>query len=163
MSGTWFVNDGEVVLVLSTRLLTSLEKIFPDQQPPAPPHHHGSMLKDEQYSFQLAYFAPQQIWEEVYLEVTSPLADHIQVYTVGLIPVELPIRFPHDENVLRTTPGLYPDLLTPLEPDAQIPVLPQRWRGIWITVTNPSTFGGQTSPIALSTQSKIDPHRMVTH
>lgn len=154
MSRTWFVNDGEVILVLSTRLLTSLEKIFPDQQPPAPPHHHGSMLKNEQYSFQLAYFAPQQIWEEVYLEVTSPLADHIQVYTVGLIPVELPIRFPHDENVLRTTPGLYPDLLTPLEPDAQIPVLPQQWRGIWITVTNPSTFGGQTSPIALSLKKR---------
>ena len=138
-----------MIPLLTTQLLTSLEKVFPDQEPQAPPHRQGIMLKNEQYSFQLAYFSPQQIWEDVYLEVVSPLTDYIQVYVVGLIPVEIPIRFPHDNNVLRTTPGLYPDLLSPVGPSDKIPILPQQWRSLWVTITDPTVFAGQTTSITL--------------
>ncbi len=50
--------------------------------------------------------------------------------SVGLVPAELTgVAF--DDNVLRTTPGLYPDPLYPLE-DGVI-AFPGQWRSVWGT------------------------------
>lgn len=33
----------------------------------------------------------------------------------------------HDEHILRTTPGLYPDPLYPLDEEGKLNVLPEQW------------------------------------
>ena len=49
------------------------------------------------------------------LTVKSEIAGHITVKRVEHVPVKLPAyRKAKNEDYLRTTPGLYPDLLTPL-------------------------------------------------
>lgn len=140
--------------MLLTKLLNSLAKVFPDQEPQDFRHGRGSMLANEQYSFQLAYFTPARIKDDVFLEIQSPLQDCLEIYTVGLVPVELPIRFPHDENIVRTSPGLYPDVLKPLDTNERIPILPQQWRSIWITITNPIAFRGQTNSLNLTLKNQ---------
>lgn len=140
--------------MFSTKLLSSLVKVFPDQELLEPAISQASMLANEHYSFQLAYFSPSQVWEDVSLEVDSPLSKHLRVYTVDLIPVELPIRFPHDNNLLRTQPGLYPDLLKPLQGSERIPVLPKQWRCLWLTIEEPEQFGGSSLPIKLTLKGK---------
>jgi hypothetical protein len=60
----------------------------------------------------------------------------ITIRSVSLVPSELPCYPDHDDNVLRTSPGLYPDLLTPME-NGDIVLVPEQWRALWITV-NPA-------------------------
>jgi hypothetical protein len=49
------------------------------------------------------------------ISIQSSLAEDITVRTVGLVPSELTSYEDHDDYLLRTTPGLYPDPLYDLE------------------------------------------------
>src|SRR5699024_1152434 len=69
----------------------------------------------------------------LFRSVPSDLADRIQLRTVGLAPSEFPIYPDHDDDVLRTTPGLYPDPLYPVT-DEGIIAFPNQWRSLWVTV-----------------------------
>src|SRR5699024_11114298 len=53
--------------------------------------------------------------------------------TVGLAPSEFPMYPNHDDNVLRVTPGLYPDPLYPVT-DEGITAFPNQWRSLWVTI-----------------------------
>lgn len=116
-----------------TRVLTSLSKVFADEELADPAVRTASCLRGEVFSFQVAYRSPQ-LRRDLRVEVESDLAASIQVRAVGLVPADLPgLHF--DDNVLRTTPGLYPDLLQPLEHDLRAP--PDQWRSVWVTVRVP--------------------------
>ncbi|TLS51816.1 DUF4091 domain-containing protein [Paenibacillus antri] len=126
---------------LITRCLSSLEKVFADEELSAEPFHRGSALRGETYAFQVAYRAAAQT-RLITVSVESPLSESIALRVVGLVPSELPCQRAHDEYVLRTTAGLYPDPLFPIEgPDASIGAFPgtvtgihYQWRSIWVTV-----------------------------
>ena len=95
-----------------TRVLSSLTKVFADEELTAKPFRNASCLLGEVFSFQVAYRSAVRI-EGVRVGVDSKLARFIEVRSVGLVPSELP-GHAFDDNVLRTTPGLYPDPLYPL-------------------------------------------------
>ncbi|HJP30239.1 MAG TPA: DUF4091 domain-containing protein [Candidatus Latescibacteria bacterium] len=119
---------------LQTRLLSSLTKVFADEDLQAPNCRRATCLRGEVFSFQLAYRA-EEIIRDLQVAVTSDLQRHIRVRTVGLAPCELPgTRF--DKDVLRTTPGLYPDLL--LDVGDRLPAPPGQWRSLWVTVRVPA-------------------------
>ena len=44
----------------------------------------------------------------------------------------MPCYADHDDNILRSVPGLYPDPLMPLDDD--LALLPKQWRSLWITI-----------------------------
>lgn len=141
---------------VETILLSSLEKVFADERPQAAPCQKGTALRNEAFSFQLAYRGKGQIIRPIEVSVESPLADHIRVYNVGLIPVEYPLTPDHDDNVLRTTPGLYPDLLEPIEevpPMARV-AFPHQWRALWIAVHNPEGLEPGTYPIYITLKNR---------
>ncbi len=133
---------------METKLISSLEKVFADEKLTVPSFLEGTMLKNELFSFQLAYKSTRPLGEAVKVHVKSPLAPWVRIYKVGLIPVELPVRWNHDENVLRTTPGLYPDLLEPIQ-DGTIPILPCQWRSLWITVRPEGNIRPGTYPVEI--------------
>src|SRR5690606_14465082 len=93
----------------------------------------GTALLDERYSFQVAYCRRGRILKNIELVIDSELKDFIQIRKVGLAPAEYTVQHDHDDLVLRTEPGLYPDPLYPIE-ESTINALPEAWQAIWFTV-----------------------------
>jgi hypothetical protein len=122
--------------VLEVRLLSSLEKVFADRELDSPARHSGSVLYNEIYSFQIAYRRIQQSHciEKVKLKVVSELKPWITLRKVGLVPSEMPCHSDYDDNVLRATPGLYPDVLAPYCENDGLILLPEQWRAVWVSV-----------------------------
>lgn len=121
---------------LETRCISSLVKVFADEELNAPVHHSGSALRGETYSFQVAYRAKVHL-RSLQVQVESPLQSDIVIRTVKLSPANFINYHDGDEHVLRKTPGLYPDPLFPLYPERGLTGYPNQWRSLWVTVELP--------------------------
>jgi len=115
------------------RALSSLSKVFADVELKDAPCHRASCLLGEVFSFQVAYRSVSLI-KGIEVEVESELKRYIEVRSVGLTPAEL-VGVAFDDDVLRTTPGLYPDPLYPIEEG--VIAFPGQWRAVWVTVRLP--------------------------
>ena len=107
--------------MLKTKLTSSLEKAFIDDSIDIfPAITHLSVLKGERFSVQLLYVdeGPQySLPFRTFTDLTlgGLLAKYATVRDVRNVPVDRPVNpEKYDEQYLRTTPGIYPDLLTPL-------------------------------------------------
>ncbi|WP_246367172.1 DUF4091 domain-containing protein [Paraliobacillus salinarum] len=123
----------EINRILETKCISSLEKVFPDEELTCSSFNEASALLNETYSFQVAYRNKQSLFDQISIEIESELQDLITLRSVGLVPSELPCYADHDDNILRKTPGLYPDPLYPIEENGLVG-LPNQWRSVWITV-----------------------------
>lgn len=133
--------------MFQTRALSSLAKVFGDEEPRDMPFSRATALQGETFAFQVAYRSGKMI-KPLTVRAESPLDGAIAIRTVGLVPSELPCFDDADADSLRTTPGLYPDPLYPLE--AQPPrALPGQWRAVWVTVNVPESAAGGTYPIRI--------------
>ncbi|WP_257350230.1 DUF4091 domain-containing protein [Pseudalkalibacillus decolorationis] len=124
------INNGQE---LETRCLSSLVKVFADEELQEPASKRGSALLNEVYSFQVAYRNDGTILSSIKVSAETDFQESLSIRSVGLIPCELPCYHDPDDNILRSTPGLYPDPLYPLD-DNGITGLPNQWRSVWITV-----------------------------
>lgn len=119
------------------KVISSLEKCFLDESVAMKPAlSEISMLKNERYSFQVCYQAETIIDDKVimFLTVESPIKEFISVSMVKSIPSGMPAyRKSYDENFIRTTPGLYPDLLEPIENGRRLP-LNNNLQALWFEV-----------------------------
>lgn len=119
--------------------VSSLEKVFSDTKP-MPYSGRLSMLRKDRLSFQAAFQflgdRPDLRWG-VWLraEVESPLKQWIRLYHVKEIPSTHPVTDDSDGNYLRTTPGLYPDLLQPLN-DGMLRADLGRWNALWVEIAS---------------------------
>jgi len=118
-----------------TRCISSLEKVFADEPLHAPSWSRGTALWSETYAFQVAYRSEQSL-HQLRVVASSELEPWMSVRTVGLSPSELPAYAHSDNEVLRRTPGLYPDLLQPMA--KEIRGYPGQWRAVWVTVELPT-------------------------
>ncbi|MFS0726443.1 DUF4091 domain-containing protein [Paenibacillus sp. 1P07SE] len=134
-------------LSFETRCISALEKVFADEALQADTCTHGTALIGETYSFQIAFRAQRTI-KLMKLRIESSLDASLFIRSVGLVPSELPCYTEHDDNVLRTTPGLYPDPLYPVE-DAPPVALARQWRSIWVGVKLPEDIGPGTYPVGI--------------
>ncbi|UNK72420.1 DUF4091 domain-containing protein [Microbacterium sp. H1-D42] len=117
-------------------LCDSLEKV----QPTAEPRPFDTDLpligfRGETASFQVAVrwqpIGAVSGTERLRIEVDSPTGVSAQATSVELVPVEYPAPPGADAGYLHTTPGLYPDLLLPIESDGVTAVAAQ-WRALWV-------------------------------
>lgn len=113
-----------------TRLISPLEKVFPDNKLNADCFYRTSSLKGEYVSFQLAYKS-SELSLDVLLEVESSINDCIQIFNVGLVPSRLPNYKDHDDFLLKTEPGLYPD---PIYPSNKAQAVQEQWNSFWVYV-----------------------------
>lgn len=118
---------------LETKCLSSLVKVFPDEELKNSTIKKGTALRNEAYSFQIA-FRSKKLMKGVHVRIVSALHAWVLLRTVGLVPSELPCYPDRDTKILRSTPGLYPDPLYPLEPAEGVTIVPEQWRAIWLTV-----------------------------
>ena len=70
---------------LETRLLSSLIKVFADEELKAKPWTRGSMLSNEVYSFQLAYCWRGRMLKNINVRIESELSPWIPMTTVPLV------------------------------------------------------------------------------
>ena len=73
--------------MVETRLLSSLSKVFADEELMDPAVAKGSCLRGEVFSFQVAYRSPVPV-KGIEIEVESSLQRYIDVRVVGLVPAE---------------------------------------------------------------------------
>lgn len=112
---------------------SGLEKIFLDRGP-AGTYSGGSLLTNEQYSFQFAFTGIPGLspaWTFAQIGVESDISDNLELFLVDNVPVTLPTYPRYDEGYLRTEPGLYPDPLFPLK-DRKVKVLTGKWHAVWV-------------------------------
>lgn len=117
----------------STRCLSSLTKVFSDEEVVDRPFHKASALENEIYSFQVAYKGNEHHLRHLNVRIESDLSEVIEVRSVGLVPSDFPIYEDHDEHIIRSTPGLYPDPLYPIDSNRLLGK-PGQWHSVWITV-----------------------------
>lgn len=116
------------------KLLSSLVKVFQDETPVYRPECQVlSALWGETVSFQVAYTGDFFMRERLAVQVVSPIADHVCVRTVEQVPVGRATNGIVDDNYLKTTSGLYPDLLRDLK-DGKAIVCSNQWRSLWVDV-----------------------------
>ena len=146
------------MLTIQSRILSSMEKVFPDQEPQAlsrsmaaaaspaasPDTSAASSpiltaLQVERVSFQIA-LDPDHLPEHfsslsVQVEVETDLS--VSVSQLGLVPVRLPYFDNRDRRYLRDDPGLFPDPLFPLEKvddSYTAKLLTGRWNSLFFEV-----------------------------
>ena len=137
---------------LRLRLLTSLDKVFLDEEPVSSYGGNISVFKNEPFSFQAAYSAHSDIngnFVAVNVRVNCKDADdaqHIKLYKTEYVPSEMPTYPNPSDNYLRTAPGLYPDPLVPLGEKDELRAMPTRWRSVWAEFTpDENTSAGKHS------------------
>lgn len=120
---------------VTTHLVSSLAKIFPNEDFSARPKYSGaSALRGERFAFQMAYRYTEGWGGMVRAETESDLNPYIELRRSELAPV-LHAGYSFDDDVLGREPGLYPDVLFPCDGDFRL--APNQWRTIWITVNVP--------------------------
>lgn len=134
------------------KLVSSLEKCFLDENVAMKPAFSGvSILKNERYSFQICYDSEPCGLNQKFIQyqIDSPLKDYISVYNVQSIPSEFPC-YPgdYDDNYLRTTPGLYPDLLEPVTEQSCLR-LSTALNAIWLEVAPNGKMPAGTYPLTV--------------
>lgn len=127
--------------MLKTRLVSSQEKIFTDDRiENFKEASELSTLMGERFSFQLLYvdegkdytFDRRPILD---LTIGGSLKDYVTVRDVRNVPVDRPINPEHhDGQYLRKSPGIYPDLLTPLRYGGKVVLGRDLLRSLWIEV-----------------------------
>lgn len=121
-------------MILKTLVVSSLEKVFPDEEPRA---FDGRVegFKNEVVSFQVSWKMIDQplMRDYINLRIESPIAAYIRVRRVRFVPVLFPTLPGADDNYLRKTPGLYPDPITD-EFDARKPVFSDHWESAFLDI-----------------------------
>jgi hypothetical protein len=141
-----------VEISLETQCLSSMEKVFADEELKASPLYRATALHMETFSFQVAYRSSRLV-KLIRSRVESELTSSIILRSVGLVPAEMPIYHDHDDNLLRDTPGLYPDPLLPIQPSEGLTGFPGQWRSLWVTVQLSANVKSGIYPITIVLES----------
>lgn len=112
-------------------LLSSLVKVFKDEEPNFSEFSSFSALKNEKISFQLSLMAENDSETEISVSLDSPIKDDISVFLVRNMPTEK-TGYDNSDNFhydLKRTE--FPDLLEPTDGKISLPV--GEYHSIWFT------------------------------
>ena len=142
--------------LLKIKKITSLEKVFPDQEPSGEGMEDViTALKKETVSFQMAYYWSGQRKGRAQVQVTSDDKEQVRVRSVRLVPCEYPAHMVADDDYLTTKPGLYPDLLSDIQPWG-VELISGQWKSLWIDVdTTGLTAGDHTVKVDMVVEGEV--------
>lgn len=131
--------------MITVKTISALEKCFFDEDINSKPEYKkGSVLKNDRLSYQICFTSDTEIPGGKMVcnaEVVSELSDHITVSTVHNVPSLMPVfRECNDDNYLRKEPGLFPDLLIPLNDNPNIYIVTNQLHSIWVDIDIPIDF-----------------------
>ena len=136
--------------MLKTRFTSSIEKVFADDVIESYPELKKlSCLKGEKVGLQFVYtydnidgIGPQLIWpRRCKPQLSGKLAEYVTIANVKQIPVTFPVFMGgHDDNVLRTKPGLFPDVIEPLHFDGSLSLASTCLLSAWVEIEIPENI-----------------------
>lgn len=147
------------------RLISSLEKVLPDQALKAPEQSSLTLFANERGSFQLAYSCKRE--DELLCSpfasvcVESDLGPALVCRSVGLVPSDYPCHSVTDEDYITTRPGLLPDLLRPVDLSEPVKVITNQWRALWFTVDAAQLTPGEHTIHFTARSGKKDEEELV--
>jgi len=139
--------------LIKIKSLSSLEKCFLDEKLRSKKETNKFiMFKNQRLSFQFAY--------EMLPESTNPLlrgkvefegdiSKYVTVRRVVSIPSYLIDRGGADSAYIRTDPGLYPDMLAPLQYRGKAVIVKNQLHSLWIDIELPEGFNSGKYPLTL--------------
>ncbi len=131
--------------MLELRVISPLEKVFPDT-PPTRLQREFCGFQNEHLFFQLACTCDDTLSrKKVHVVVDSPIASDITVRAVRCVPVMLATLPGADENYLRKSPGLYPDLLS----SNDLPLLGGIWQSFLLEYAPHSAAVSGVYPVTM--------------
>lgn len=134
---------------LEHRIVSSMCKVFPDGEDLRElGEKRLTGLKGETISFQIAYHWSGSAKESGQVRVESPIAQHVHIRLVELVPCAYPCHMRRDAGYLATAPGLYPDRLSEI-PERGFPLVSGQWRCLWVDVVLGDGIAAGDHPIKL--------------
>ncbi len=133
------------------RILTDFEKVFCDDKlaMEIPLIQNMTQLfegaRGETIAFQIAFKCTDGI--SLNVSADSVFGENLTLREVQLVPCDLP-AIQDDTYILRNTPGIYPDPLTPLVKPLALPR--GLWRAVWVSIRIPEDFTPGTYDVNLS-------------
>ncbi len=134
--------------MLKTKIISSLEKAFCDQKiDDFKSLEQISALRGERLSLQFLFIdegenaVPARVFG--HLKFDGDLASYVTVREVRSVPVTMPTGNKTDDNYLRTTPGIYPDLLTDLRYRGLVTIT-RTLTSLWLEINIPDDFKGES-------------------
>lgn len=125
---------------LLMKTLSSLEKVFLDEEPMRVSSAHSALL-NESSAFQIAYTViPEEGDEGKYagsvaleMEIESPISEYIRARRIDHVPVRTSRFSRSDEDYLREGPGLFPDVLRDI-PQHGLRACMKQWDSLWVDI-----------------------------
>ncbi len=119
---------------IKMKKLSSLEKVFLNNEPDAISGKIDAIFRNETHSYQIAYChecSEGCHFEFAAIENSGSFPGKVRIREVGNVPSLLPAYASFDEDYLTTKPGLFPDPLFEID-NNEIKLVPNQWRSIWI-------------------------------
>ena len=128
--------------MLTAKIVSGLEKVFADGNiNDYPSLEKISAMKGERISFQIIAYRPHgdEIWRPILFDINlkGPLAKYTTVRQVKSVPVTKPVHFECDSDYLKTTPGLFPDVLAPTGYGGGLVVTPGTLHSLYVELDIP--------------------------
>ena len=135
--------------------MSSLEKCFLDENiNDKEEMSKFTLLRGQPLCYQVGVYCEKKgamnRGERCTVRLSGELAKYATVRAVISVPNHFPCFDGADENYLRRTPGLYPDLLRPLHYEHGITVFPNQLHMLWVEVNVPEDYPSGTYEIKLS-------------
>ena len=135
---------------MKIKTVSSLEKCFLNETvSDKEEYSRASCLKNEIFHFCVCYQAEDcASVGYVYLSVESPIAEYVRVCRIEPVPVQLAARPGSDDYYISKEPGLYPDVMQPLESNGRLAVA-QNLRSLMVEVDTKGKVEKGVYPITL--------------
>ena len=155
--------------MIKTKLVSSLEKAFVDDKiENFEPISRISVLRGERLSCQLLHTQTAENFVWMFyapLSFSGSLAEYATARDVCNLPVTHPVNLPdlYDDNYLRTTPGIYPDLLRPLHQNGCAVIACGVLSSIWIEVDIPEDLSAGIHTLTVSLDAQKHKQGVISH
>ncbi|WP_203569014.1 DUF4091 domain-containing protein [Aestuariimicrobium ganziense] len=141
-------------------LCDDLEKVRPHLDPrPMDEDVPLTAFLGERIGLQVVVGTPEGYawWPAPEVRVTATCAGaEVVAHLVEQVPTQLPAFPGHDENYFDDVPGLYPDLLVPIDLAEPVRLATLGWNAIWLDITPTSADAGPVSISASVTATNWD-------
>ena len=125
--------------MLKAKIISSLDKVFLDSEYAAFAQVKGmTVFENQRISLQILVCdfdsnVPHRRFAPLSCSGIAPEA--VTFRMVDLVPSWMPV-YPgrYDEGYVRTAPGLYPDLLSPMQMGCSVPVVNRQCRTVWVDI-----------------------------
>lgn len=131
--------------MIKTKIISSLEKPFIDEKVDKFERLEKiSALRGETVRFQIIYDNENGSYDMFtsLLRITpkGALSDFVTVRNLRHMPVDMPYHRELSDDYIRSTPGLYPDLLEPLSNGGRVRYAKDYLATVWVDVEIPASF-----------------------